>query len=184
MKAVSFFYLELAVALAMLTSTVPQAAIASSFASDQSVGYPEPDNASEVWTRQHLQRYFSDWQGVPYQYGGTDKRGVDCSGFVYRFYRDKYGLDIPRTTRLLAGMSKQVAFKQIAAGDILIFRNEDSSLHVGLYVADGMFIHASKSKGVMKSALSNPFWTRHYLKAVRVFGHGKSVRFIRPQVSL
>ncbi len=118
--------------------------------------------------RQQLQRFYRHWQGVPYAYGGTNMHGVDCSGFVYRLFRDVYGLRVPRTTRELARLPWRVDANHLIAGDVLIFGRNARNLHVGVYLADGEFIHASKSKGVIKSSLSNPYWASRYIRAVRV----------------
>ncbi|HKI61875.1 MAG TPA: NlpC/P60 family protein [Mariprofundaceae bacterium] len=176
--------LKMAMALVSLLLALPQASVGRSFDYASSANYQQFDSGQQAWTYKQLQRYYRDWEGVRYQYGGLDKRGVDCSGFVYRFYLDRYGMEIPRSTELISRISNRVRLNQLVPGDILIFRNDSKSLHVGIYVADGMFIHASKSKGVMKSALSNPYWTSHYIKAVRVIEQYRTDRFSRRQASL
>jgi cell wall-associated NlpC family hydrolase len=178
------YALKMAMTLVALMLAFPQASIARAFDYASSPSYQQFDSGQEAWTYNQLQRYYRDWQGVRYQYGGLSKRGVDCSGFVYRFYRDRYGMEIPRSTELISRIPERVRSNQLAPGDILIFRNDSKSLHVGIYVADGMFIHASKSKGVMKSSLSNSYWTSHYLKAVRVIEQDRVARLSRRKASL
>ncbi|MDX8407360.1 MAG: NlpC/P60 family protein [Mariprofundaceae bacterium] len=123
---------------------------------------------ADTQIRQQLQRFYRQWRGVPYEFGGTDIHGVDCSGFVYRLFGDVYGLQVPRTTRELARLPYRVELNHLIAGDVLIFGRGNRNLHVGVYVANGEFIHASKSKGVVKSTLANPYWASRYAKAVRI----------------
>ena len=178
------YAMKMVMALVALLFAFPQASVARSFDYESSASYQQFESRQEAWTYKQLQRYYRDWEGVRYKYGGLDKRGVDCSGFVYRFYRERYGMEIPRSTELISRISNRVRLNQLAPGDILIFRNDSKSLHVGIYVAGGMFIHASKSKGVMKSALSNPYWTSHYIKAVRVIEPDRADQFSRRRTSL
>ena len=123
---------------------------------------------ADAQIRQQLQRFYQQWRGVPYEFGGTDRHGVDCSGFVYRLFGDVYGLQVPRTTRELARLPYRVDLNHLIAGDVLIFGRDYRKLHVGVYLAHGEFIHASKSKGVVKSTLSNPYWAGRYARAVRI----------------
>lgn len=139
---------------------------------------------SDDWMQSRLMRFYQHWQGVRYRYGGEDRRGVDCSGLVYRFYRDRFGMDVPRSTQLLAGMSHRLRPNKLAPGDILIFRIEGKGRHVGIYVADGTFIHASKSKGVMKSSLANSYWASRYHKAARIIEPEQAAGFSRRRASL
>lgn len=161
--------LRLLVGLLLFVMAAPYVAIASRAGLVSGVMFDHSYDGyqANLRMRKQLMTFYRQWRGVPYRYGGNDLRGVDCSGFVYRFYRDMLGMSVPRTTHLLARLPHRVAGKALGAGDILVF-GHGHRLHVGIYIADGFFIHASKSKGVMQSSLSNPYWAARYNKAVRV----------------
>lgn len=118
--------------------------------------------------KRRLQKYFSNWQGTPYKFGGLSKRGVDCSGFIYLTYRDVFGRKIPRTTELQAGIGKTVSRKNLRIGDLVFFKTGLRQRHTGVYIGQGKFIHASSSKGVTTSRLKTPYWSKHYWKSIRV----------------
>ncbi|MEA3291056.1 MAG: NlpC/P60 family protein [Pseudomonadota bacterium] len=115
-----------------------------------------------------LERFFDDWRGTPYRYGGESRRGMDCSAFVSRAYQDVYGHALPRTTRHQARTGSHVATRKLQPGDLVFFRTGRDSRHVGIYVEKGEFIHASQSKGVTRSSLNNSYWKRHYWRARRI----------------
>ena len=133
------------------------------------------EQMSDTRVRQLLLQHFARWEGVPYEYGGYDRHGVDCSGFVNLTYKQVLGLDIPRSTELLAQTGRHVARNRLAIGDILVFRISATVLHVGIYVGRGQFIHASKTRGVMLSELDSPYWSDVYLKAVRVLHYDSTI---------
>lgn len=89
--------------------------------------------------------------GVPYKWGGTTDKGMDCSGFVQKAYKDA-GYSIGRTTQLQAWEGKEV--EDYAPGDILCFgRSRWNIVHTGIYIGDGKFIHSSSPEGVIVSEL-------------------------------
>lgn len=120
--------------------------------------------------RQVLLAKFSHWRGTPYRYGGMSHHGIDCSGFVHVIYRQALGIDVPRSTELLSRLRHRVSRQHLIAGDLILFRINHHTLHAGIYIGQGQFIHASKSRGVMLSSLHNPYWKETFSKAVRVIG--------------
>ena len=89
--------------------------------------------------------------GVPYKWGGTTDKGMDCSGFVQKAYEDA-GYSIGRTTQIQAFEGKEV--EEYAPGDILCFgRSRWNIVHTGIYIGDGKFIHSSSPEGVIVSEL-------------------------------
>lgn len=126
------------------------------------------DLVDTSYIRELLYRQFDEWREVPYRTGGLSKNGVDCSGFVYLTYLSKFGIKIPRTTRLQAAAGRYVGRNNLQAGDIVFFRTGIKSRHVGIYIENHKFIHASKSSGVMLSRLDNAYWSKKYWKAVRI----------------
>jgi cell wall-associated NlpC family hydrolase len=115
-----------------------------------------------------LYKQLAEWKGVRHRDGGLDKSGVDCSGFVYLTLWKHFGLKVPRTTKDLSRYGKAVSRRRLAPGDLVFFKTGLFKQHVGIYVEDGKFIHASASRGVMLSDMEDNYWTRRYWKARRV----------------
>lgn len=116
-----------------------------------------------------LNRQFMEWRGVKYRSGGLSKAGVDCSGFVHLTFRKKFGLSIPRTTRDLLGYGRKVSRRALRPGDLVFFRTGLRKRHVGIYMGEDKFIHASTSRGVMVSNMQEKYWVRSYLQSRRIF---------------
>jgi lipoprotein Spr/probable lipoprotein NlpC len=127
-----------------------------------STSTPSKSNAA-----QRLSQVYKDYQGSPYKYGGTDKSGFDCSGFIGVAYQDAFNLSLPRTTEQLASSGNPIRRDQLKVGDIIIFKTSVKQLHAGIYTGNDRFIHASTSKGVIESSLTNDYWRQRYIKARR-----------------
>lgn len=103
--------------------------------------------------------------GVPYLYGGLDSKGIDCSGLVYRVYKDVLGLGVPRTTKTLYDFAEKVNRESLQPGDLVFFDTTGPLAHVGIFEGEGVFIHAASEgpkTGVIKSSLAEPYWTKAY----------------------
>jgi probable lipoprotein NlpC len=118
--------------------------------------------------KKRLYAQFKEWKNTKYRLGGMSRSGVDCSGFVYLTFRSKLGVVLPRSTEFLAELGRSVARHELEAGDLVFFKTGLASRHVGVYLEDGKFLHASTSQGVMISRLSESYWTSAYWKAKRV----------------
>ncbi len=107
--------------------------------------------------------------GVPYVWGGESMSGFDCSGLVQYVYQQN-GISISRTCRTQYQEGVYVAKANLQPGDLVFFENTYTTgiSHVGIYIGDGEFIHASSSNGVMISKLSNSYWSSHYYGARRI----------------
>ena len=115
-----------------------------------------------------LEKQYQLYKGVPYKWGGTDRRGFDCSGFVGKVYTDGLRTQLPRTTKEIATMGRKVSKHRLKPGDLVFFRPSRKYRHVGIYVGDNQFMHSSTSKGIMKSKLSNSYWKKKYKYAKRI----------------
>ena len=100
--------------------------------------------------------------------GGLSKKGVDCSGLVYLTYRENLGIEIPRSTALQSKTGKEVKRSELRAGDLVFFKTSYKVRHVGIYIEDGKFFHASTSKGVMISNLNDYYWKDKYWHSRRM----------------
>lgn len=108
------------------------------------------------------------WQGTPYHWGGTNLKGVDCSGFVWRTLKDRFNIPMERvTTKQLVEMGKPVDANHLQTGDLVFFQIHHQ-LHVGFYDTQRHFLHASYSKGVIRSSLDNPYWQSVFYRARRL----------------
>ena len=111
----------------------------------------------------------NDWMGTPYKYGGTDKRGVDCSAFVGAVVRKVYGVNLHRTSNEMLADVKLIDAKSLREGDLLFFTNSKGKVaHVGIYLKDGLFAHASTSAGVCVSRTDDKYWSKHFYKGGRI----------------
>jgi cell wall-associated NlpC family hydrolase len=112
-----------------------------------------------------LYQHHEKWHGTPYRIGGNSRAGIDCSGFVQVTYRDVLGINLPRTTTQQFRSGPHVSRADLQTGDLVFFRH---GRHVGIYLEDHKFLHASTSRGVMISDIRNSYWTRHYWRAISV----------------
>jgi cell wall-associated NlpC family hydrolase len=117
---------------------------------------------------QLLKEQYQSWRGVPYRLGGMSKSGIDCSGFVVVTFQNRIGIALPRSTEALVQVGEPVDRRKLKTGDLVFFKTGWKELHVGIYLNDGFFIHASTSKGVTISSLDNPYWNKVYWMSRRV----------------
>ena len=108
------------------------------------------------------------WDGVPHRLGGTDRRGVDCSGLTQALYADVLDLRLPRDTRRQSRVGTEVRRSHLQPGDLVFFRPSRKDRHVGVYLSNGEFVHASASSGVTVSSLDDRYWKRTWWQARRV----------------
>lgn len=110
------------------------------------------------------------WLGTPYLWGGNDKNGVDCSGFVLQVYLNATGIGLPRTSAQQAEWCAKADTDALEVGDLMFFTGKDSTKvsHVGMYVGEGKMIHSSSSRGVVIDRLDSNYWVTHLHHAGRV----------------
>ena len=117
-----------------------------------------------------LNKQYTSWKGAQYKIGGLKRSGVDCSGFIYRVFKDGVGVNLPRTTFQQSKLGHFINKRKLKVGDLVFFKTGSilKSRHVGIYTGSNQFIHASTSKGVIKSSLTNPYWNEAYWHSRRV----------------
>ena len=114
-----------------------------------------------------LYDFYAKWEGVRYKLGGESMTGIDCSAFIQKAFEEKLALEMPRTTLLQAKVGKEVNKDELETGDLVFFKTGRSK-HVGIYMENGKFMHASTSYGVTISDLSNSYFAKNYWKAQRI----------------
>ncbi len=117
-----------------------------------------------------LYQFIDEWYGTRYQLGGMGKRGIDCSALVQKLYSYVYGMDVLRTSLLQFRTSEFVSnIANLKEGDLVFFRIHGGPVsHVGIYLHNNYFLHASSSRGVMISKLTDSYWTKVYVGGGRL----------------
>jgi len=107
--------------------------------------------------------------GTRYKKGGASKRGMDCSGFVMKVYKEYAGFKLPHNTKKLFKLVGKVDKERLGYGD-LVFFSEYGFLpsHVGIYIGRGKFVHSTKGYGVIVSSLDGERYRKSYIGARRV----------------
>lgn len=100
---------------------------------------------------------YAGWKGVRYRLGGSSKRGIDCSAFVQTTFREQFGMDLPRSTSQQQDLGKKVQRTKLRPGDLVLFRAGSTGRHVGIYLGNDKFVHASTSAGVTISNLNDDY---------------------------
>jgi hypothetical protein len=126
----------------------------------------DPDDLNDP----SLYHFINQWYGVRYKWGGTTAKGIDCSALSQKMYGSVYNVDIRRTSKQQYRHSDHFKrFTEAEEGDLVFFRiNRMRISHVGIYLANGYFVHASRSKGVMISNLTEKYWKRRYAGCGRI----------------
>jgi hypothetical protein len=120
-----------------------------------------------------LYKFIENWWGTPYKMGGTTKQGIDCSGFVSQLFSSVYGMNVPRNSSAQQQFAVPINKNQIQEGDLVFFntnrrKKRDYVSHVGIYLHNNKFVHASTSSGVMISDLTESYWEKHFVDTRRV----------------
>lgn len=117
-----------------------------------------------------FRRVVDTYLGTPYKRGGDNLRGIDCSNLVSSIYRDYDGTQLPESTRGLLRLSGVIEFDDLQIGDLVFFKFAEtrSPSHVGVYLGDKRFIHASETDGVIISSIEENTYRSAYYGARRV----------------
>lgn len=120
--------------------------------------------------------YALQFQGTKYKWGGTTKRGMDCSGLVYTSFLNAGNIELPRSSYTMVKKGRRLRVDEINIGDLLFFKtynNRHAVSHVGLVVkivpGQVSFIHSTTHKGVIISTLNQKYWNAHFVEARRLF---------------
>ena len=125
-----------------------------------------PDSACSPYL--YYQVY--DWLGTRYKYSGNSKKGIDCSGFVSEMYRNTYCIDLNGSSGSIYTQVKPIDKEQLQEGDLLFFKIRRNQIsHVGVYLGNNKFAHASVHSGVVVSDLDEQYYKKYFYKGGRFF---------------
>ena len=118
------------------------------------------DVSESTLKNKNLYNFIIDWYGTPYKYGGMNEDGIDCSGFTNILYKEIYKIQIPRVSKDIAENVKRKYTEDLKEGDLVFFSFGKTGIvnHVGIYLHNNKFVHASTSKGVIISNLTEPYY--------------------------
>ncbi len=112
--------------------------------------------------------FIDEWLNIRYRYGGTTKKGIDCSALTGLLFGAVYGFALPRTAREQYQASERVSKENLQEGDLVFFNTRGGISHVGVYLANDRFVHASSSQGVTISDLNDQYYASKYIGAGRL----------------
>jgi murein DD-endopeptidase / murein LD-carboxypeptidase len=117
----------------------------------------------------NLESFVNSWLGVPYKYGGMSRNGIDCSGFSSLAYQSCFNKSIPRVSSDQYNQGTRVSNRNLQAGDLVFFSNVRYGKidHVGIYLGDQRFAHATEVSGVTISSLTEEYYEDRYVGACR-----------------
>jgi NlpC/P60 family len=157
--------------------------IAPQFINKQIIGFGSPlemysinqfkfaiqlDVPVETLTNTTLYNLIDEWWRTPYRLGGSTKKGIDCSAFVQTLMLGVFAVQMPRTAREQRSMTNKISSEELREGDLVFFNTRGGVSHVGVYLHNNKFVHASTSSGVMISDLNEDYWRRKFLVAGRI----------------
>lgn len=120
-------------------------------------------------TNTKLYQFIYEWIGTPYRLGGKTKNGVDCSKFAYELYDQVFNTPLGHNSRNIYTQVDPIKKDELKPGDLVFFKIRSRNItHVGVYIGDDKFAHASSSRGVMISNLNEAYWKRYYYNGGRM----------------
>jgi hypothetical protein len=115
-----------------------------------------------------LVKQVDEWMGTRYRLGGSTKMGIDCSALMQVLFASVYGIALPRTSKEQFNISTKVSREDIKEGDLIFFNTTGGVSHVGFYIQNNKFVHASTTGGVTISDLDEEYWSRKFLCVRRI----------------
>jgi lipoprotein Spr len=113
--------------------------------------------------------FISDWYGTRYIFGGSSKKGIDCSAFTRQLAKDVLSMDLPRKAQEQFSKCARVEKHDLKPGDLVFFETYQKGIsHVGYYLGDNKFIHAASHKGVTIDNLEDPYYKKAFRSGGRL----------------
>lgn len=122
----------------------------------------------ESLSNNSLFTFINDWWSTRYRYGGTTRKGIDCSAFVGLLINTVYSFKLPRTAREQYAVTKRIPLKDMMEGDLVFFNTTGGVSHVGVYLGGGFFTHSSCSQGVTISSLTDGYYKNKFIGGGRI----------------
>lgn len=121
--------------------------------------------------QQRLKTIVQKYIGTRYRYGGSTRKGMDCSGFVKAVFTELNHARMPRSSKAMSRLGRPVEVDDAKGGDLVFFRGGALNKidHVGIWMGDGTFVHASKAKGVTYDSLGQEYYRDHFAYMRRLF---------------
>ncbi len=121
-----------------------------------------------LWERSLFVKVAKNFLGTPYRLGGSTLKGIDCSAFVKKVY-EIFDISLPRTALEQFSIGRKVERSQLEEGDLVFFKRRGNNAHVGIYIGDHQFVHASSSGREIKiDSLETPYYSQRFLSGVRI----------------
>jgi probable lipoprotein NlpC len=121
--------------------------------------------AMSALKNKELYRFITDWTGVKYKLGGMDKNGIDCSGFALLLEKNIFGFTLPRRSKDQAETITKRSQHNLEEGDLIFFSFGGNEVdHVGVYLNNDFFVHASTTRGVVVDDLNLPVYQQAIVK--------------------
>lgn len=117
-----------------------------------------------------LYEFIYKWLGTPYKFGGSSENGIDCSGFTKVVYKHVFDFLTARNSSEIHKDTRQIEKNELKEGDLVFFKIKSKTInHLGIYLGNNKFVHASLSNGVVISDLTEAYYTRYYYTSGRIF---------------
>jgi len=143
--------------------------MATEFCSSLQFKYAQLLNRNvELVTNTSLLGFIDEWWGTKYRYGGTTKKGIDCSSFTGLLMGSVFGFTLPRTARQQYAACSKLKKDDMLEGDLVFFNTRGGVSHVGIYLGDGFFVHSSSSAGVTINSLNENYYSRKFIGGGRI----------------
>ncbi|MBN1560088.1 C40 family peptidase [candidate division KSB1 bacterium] len=118
---------------------------------------------------QKMKDEIKKFYGAPYRWGGDSSQGTDCSGLIVTIYKNSANITLPHNTQEIFARSKKIYKMDLLFGDLVFFSSHGRQpTHMGLYLTKGYFVHASSTKGVILSKLSDRYYASQFIGARRI----------------
>ena len=143
--------------------------MATEFCSSLQFKYAQVLNRNvELVTNTSLIGFIDEWWGTKYRYGGTTKKGIDCSSFTGLLMGSVFGFALPRTAREQYSICSKLSKDDMLEGDLVFFNTRGGVSHVGVYLGEGYFVHSSSSVGVTINNLNENYYSKKFIGGGRV----------------
>lgn len=126
------------------------------------------DREVETITNFSLYHFIDEWWGTQYRYGGTDKKGIDCSAFTGQLFNAVYNFTLPRTAKEQFENTTKIAKENLQEGDLVFFNTRGGVSHVGMYLGNDCFVHSSVNGGVTINRLTEDYYSRKFIMGGRI----------------